>query len=102
MKPVMISIKKNADDIYQIGTEFIGLGNFKKLPNTPAAMGEMMKETFPEVIQSTRLTGLYSEDKTSIHLLENQQARSFSDASPGTFIPEYTLWCMRLRHAILK
>ena len=39
--------QKNADSIYQLGTEFIGLGNFKKLPNTPAAMGEMMKECFP-------------------------------------------------------
>ena len=30
--------QKNADNIYQVGTEFKGLGNIKKLPNTPAAM----------------------------------------------------------------
>ncbi len=56
--------QKNADNIYQLGTEFIGLGNFKKLPNTPAAMGEMMKQSFPEIKQTTRLIRLFSEDKT--------------------------------------
>ena len=56
--------QKNADNIYQLGTEFIGLGNFKKLPNTPAAMGEMMKQSFPEIEQTTRLATLFAEDKT--------------------------------------
>jgi putative ABC transport system permease protein len=56
--------QKNADNIYQLGTEFIGLGNFKKLPNTPAAVGEMMKQSFPEIKQTTRLTRLFAEDKT--------------------------------------
>lgn len=56
--------QKNADNIYQLGTEFTGLGNFKKLPNTPAAMGEMMKDAFPEIEQTTRLMPLFSEDKT--------------------------------------
>ncbi len=56
--------QKNADNIYQVGTQFIGLGNFKKLPNTPAAMGEMLKQNFPEIQQTTRLTRLFSEDKT--------------------------------------
>src|SRR5690242_19644216 len=56
--------QKNADNIYQLGTEFVGLGNFKKLPNTPAAMGGMMQDAFPEIKQVARLTGLYAEDKT--------------------------------------
>src|SRR5256885_5762050 len=56
--------QKNGQNIYQLGTEFIGLGNFKKLPNTPAAMGEMMKQSFPEIQQTTRLIRLFSEDKT--------------------------------------
>jgi len=56
--------QKNAANIYQLGTEFVGLGNFKKLPNTPAPMAEMMKANFPEIKQTTRVTALYGEDKT--------------------------------------
>ncbi|MEO8852945.1 MAG: ABC transporter permease, partial [Ginsengibacter sp.] len=63
--------QKNADRIYQVGTEFQGLGNFKKLPNTPAAMGEIMKEVFPEIQQTTRLARLYNEDKTLLQYRES-------------------------------
>ncbi len=58
------SYQKHAGQIYQLGTEFVKLGNFQKLPNTPAAMGEMMKKEFPEIEQTARLAPLYSEDKT--------------------------------------
>lgn len=57
---------KNASTIYQVGTEFIGLGNALKLPNTPAAMGEHMMETFPEIQRITRLGSFYGEDKTAL------------------------------------
>ena len=56
--------QKNGDNIYQLGTEFVNIGNFSKLPNTPAAMGETMKHVFPEIDQTTRLAPLFSEDKT--------------------------------------
>lgn len=56
--------QKNAADIYQLGTEFIGLGNFQKLATTPAAMGEIMKNVFPEIEQTTRLAPLFSDNKT--------------------------------------
>ena len=70
--------QKNANNIYQLGTEFIGLGNFKKLPNTPAAMGEMMKNVFPEIEQTTRLASLYAEDKTLLQYNEkNGASKSF-------------------------
>src|SRR5690242_3827761 len=62
--------QKNADNIYQLGTEFIGLGNFKKMPNTPAAMGETMKAVLPGIEQTTRLAPLYSEDKTLLQYNE--------------------------------
>src|SRR5690242_2378022 len=62
--------QKNADNIYQVGTEFEGLGNFKKLPNTPAALGEMMKQVLPGIEQTTRLAALYSEDKTLLQYNE--------------------------------
>ena len=54
----------NGDNIYQLGTEFVNIGNFSKLPNTPAAMGETMKHVFPEINLTTRLAPLFSEDKT--------------------------------------
>jgi putative ABC transport system permease protein len=62
--------QKNAGNIYQLGTEFKGLGNFKKLPNTPAGMGETMKAVFPEIEQTTRLASLFSEDKTLLQYNE--------------------------------
>ena len=65
--------QKNAANIYQVGTEFIGLGNFKKLPNTPAAMGEIMHQQFPEIEQTTRLVKLFAENKT---LIQYQQSAS--------------------------
>ena len=70
--------QKNADNIYQLGTEFVGLGNFKKLPNTPAAMAEMMQQSFPEIEQATRLAPLYAEDKTLLQFhVTNNDVKSF-------------------------
>ncbi|MEP6681989.1 MAG: ABC transporter permease [Parafilimonas sp.] len=70
--------QKNADNIYQLGTEFIGLGNFKKLPNTPAAMSEMMQQSFPEIQRAARLAPLYAEDKTLLQVhITNDDVKSF-------------------------
>ena len=87
--------QKNADNIYQLGTEFIGLGNFKKLPNTPAAMGETMKNVFPEIEQTTRLAGLFSEDKTLLQFNEpNGSSKSFYETkgflADSTFFRMFT------------
>jgi len=87
--------QKNADSIYQLGTEFTGLGNFKKLPNTPAAMGEMMKDVFPEIKQTTRLGALYSEDKTLLQYNKNgNAAKSFYESkgylADSTFFRMFT------------
>lgn len=87
--------QKNADNIYQVGTEFIGLGNFKKLPNTPAAMGEMMKQSFPEIQQTARLTRLFSEDKTLLQYTPNSgQIKSFYETkglmADSTFFSIFT------------
>ncbi|MFT4152879.1 ABC transporter permease [Parafilimonas sp.] len=69
---------KNAGNIYQVGSEFTGLGNFKKLPNTPAALGETMQHVFPEIEQTTRIARLYSEDKTLLQYNEgNGAVKSF-------------------------
>jgi putative ABC transport system permease protein len=70
--------QKNADNIYQVGTDFIGLGNFKKQPTTPAAMGEIMKSVFPEIQQTTRLVRLFAEDKTLLQYTpQNDAVKSF-------------------------
>jgi putative ABC transport system permease protein len=87
--------QKNADNIYQLGTEFTGLGNFKKLPNTPAAMGETMKNVFPEIEQTTRLAGLFSEDKTLMQYNEpNGASKSFYETrgflADSTFFRMFT------------
>jgi putative ABC transport system permease protein len=85
--------QKNADNIYQLGTEFTGLGNFKKLPNTPAAMGETMKNVFPEIEQTTRLAGLFSEDKTLMQYNEpNGASKSFYET--GGFLADSTFFRM--------
>src|ERR1700722_3291976 len=68
----------NGDNIYQLGTEFIGIGNFSKLPNTPAAMARTMQNVFPEIKQTTRLARLFSEDKTLLQYnSKNGEAKSF-------------------------
>ncbi|MGN6534049.1 MAG: ABC transporter permease, partial [Ginsengibacter sp.] len=87
--------QKNADDIYQVGTEFIGLGNFKKLPHTPAAMGERLKQNFPEIQQTTRLSKLFSEDKTLLQYTPGGgQTKSFYESkglmADSTFFRMFT------------
>jgi putative ABC transport system permease protein len=70
--------QKNADNIYQVGTDFIGIGNFKKQPNTPAAMGEIMKSVFPQIQQTVRMVRLFAEDKTLLQYTpQNGTVKSF-------------------------
>src|SRR3954451_12811250 len=87
--------QKNADNIYQLGTEFIGLGNFKKFPNTSAGMGETMKAVFPEIEQTTRLAPLFSEDKTLLQYNKNAgEQKSFYETkgylADSTFFRMFT------------
>ncbi len=91
--------QKNADNIYQLGTEFIGLGNFKKLPNTPAGMGETMKAVFPEIEQTTRLAPLYSEDKTLLQYNEKSGASKSFYETKG-FLADSTFFRMFTYHFI--
>lgn len=86
---------ENADNIYQVGTEFKGLGNFKKLPNTPAALGEMMKQVFPEIQQTTRFMRLFNEDKTLLQYSPQSDAiKSFYETkgyvADSTFFRMFT------------
>lgn len=87
--------QKNADNIYQVDTEFKGLGNFKKVPNTPAALGEIMKSVFPEIQQTTRLVRLFAEDKTLLQYTpQNNAVKSFYETkgylADSTFFRMFT------------
>lgn len=66
---------KNADNLYQLGTLFITPGEEVKPENwkatTPPPMGQMMKQEFPEIQETTRLLGLFAEDKTLLQYKEN-------------------------------
>lgn len=69
---------ENADNLHQLATTFVLQGEENKLPNTPAAMGAIMKQDFPEIKETTRLAGLFAEDKTLLEYTEkNGQVRSF-------------------------
>ena len=91
--------QKNADNIYQLGTQFIGLGNFKKMPNTPAAMGGMMKDAFPEVVRTARLAPLYSEDKTLLQYNEKNGNEKSLYETKG-FLADSTFFRMFTYHFI--
>src|SRR6185312_14125571 len=87
--------QKNADNIYQVGTDFIGIGNFKKQPNTPAAMGEIMKSVFPQIQQTARLVRLFNEDKTLLQYTpQNDAIKSFYETkgyvADSTFFRMFT------------
>ncbi|MEO6491176.1 MAG: FtsX-like permease family protein [Ferruginibacter sp.] len=54
----------DSDRIYQLGTTFLNSGEVHSSANTPAPMGIMMKQQFPEIEESVRLLSLFGEDKT--------------------------------------
>ena len=56
---------RNLDRLYQLGTIFLKKGaKPDKSANTPAPMAQAMKQEFPEVEASTRIMGLFADDKT--------------------------------------
>jgi putative ABC transport system permease protein len=87
--------QKNADDIYQVGTTFIMQGQEQKMAGTPAPMVAAMQQEFPEVQQTTRLMGLFSEDKTLLQYHEkNGDTKSFYESkgylADSTFFKMFT------------
>ncbi|MDE3212777.1 MAG: ABC transporter permease, partial [Bacteroidota bacterium] len=91
--------QKNAENIYLLGTEFVGLGNFNKMATTPAAMGETMKQVFPEIESTARLAPLYAEDKTLLQYDEgNGQTKSFYEIKG--FLADSTFFRMFTYHFI--
>ncbi|MDE3182367.1 MAG: ABC transporter permease [Bacteroidota bacterium] len=87
--------QKNADDIYQVGTTFIMQGQENKTPNTPAPLVAAMQQEFPEVEQTTRLMGMFAEDKTLLQYHEkNGDTKSFYETkgylADSTFFRMFT------------
>jgi putative ABC transport system permease protein len=58
------SYHKNLSDLYQLGTTFVKNGKDDPMAATPAPMAKAMQQEFPEIQETTRLLGLFSEDKT--------------------------------------
>jgi putative ABC transport system permease protein len=81
----------DGDRIYQLGTTFVRQKGEKLMPNTPAPMASTMQQEFPEIEETTRLLGLFAEDKTLLRYNENNNAAvSFYEtkgylADPGFF-----------------
>ncbi|HEV7620362.1 MAG TPA: ABC transporter permease [Flavisolibacter sp.] len=84
--------QKNAANLYQVGTVFVKGEKEHRTANTPSPMGSAMKQEFPEIMESTRLLGLFVEDKTLIRYASNDLAtpKSFYEdkgymTDPGFF-----------------
>ena len=61
------SYHKNLPRLYQVGTTFIKNGKpDDHRANTPAGMGRIMQQEFPEIVKTARLMGTFAEDKTLI------------------------------------
>jgi putative ABC transport system permease protein len=58
------SYHKNANRVYQLGTNFIKEGKEDRMANTPAPMARAMQMEFPEIEKTTRLLKTFSDDKT--------------------------------------
>ncbi len=55
---------KNVEQLYQVGTVFVREDGEQKAPSTPGALAKAMRDEFPEVVNTTRLAGLFVDDKT--------------------------------------
>ncbi|MES2372818.1 MAG: ABC transporter permease [Bacteroidota bacterium] len=64
----------DAERIYQLGTTFVRQKEEKNTANVPAPMASTMQQEFPEIEETTRLLGLFAEDKTLLRYNENNNA----------------------------
>jgi putative ABC transport system permease protein len=73
------SYHKNINNLYQVGTTFVKSGEKDDPePTTPAPMSAALKHDFPEIIESTRLLGLFEDDKTLLQYNQpDGQSKSF-------------------------
>ncbi|MBK8496248.1 MAG: ABC transporter permease [Chitinophagaceae bacterium] len=91
--------QQHGDQIYQVATTFIQQGKETKMPNTPAPLAMAMQQEFPEVEQSTRLMGLFAEDKTLLQYKERISGR-MATTLPTTIC--FSATCRLSQAVILK
>jgi putative ABC transport system permease protein len=73
---------KNVNRIYQIGTTFVKEGKEDRTGVTPAPLGRMMQQVFPEIESTTRLLKAFSDDKTLLQYnLPSGEKKSFYETS---------------------
>ena len=73
---------KNADLVYQLGTNFIREGKEDRSANTPAPMARAMQMEFPEIQAATRLLKTFADDKTLIqYTTASGDTRSFYETN---------------------
>jgi len=69
---------KHIDQLYQLGTTFVGDGKETSTPNTPAPMAAALQKEYPEITATARLMPLFAEDKTLLQYSPgNEEPRSF-------------------------
>jgi putative ABC transport system permease protein len=69
---------KNINQLYQLGTIFVGEDKEDRTPNTPAPMAAAMKQEFPEIDETARIMVLFAEDKTLLQYRDgNGEPKSF-------------------------
>jgi putative ABC transport system permease protein len=89
------SFQQNANNIYQEGTTFIQQGKETNRPNTPAPIAHAMQMDFPEIKMTTRLLGLFAEDKTLLSYIDKSgDSKSFYETrgylADSTFFRMFT------------
>lgn len=86
--------QQKKDELYQVGTTFILQGKEMSLPNTPAAMGQTMQHEFPEIVQTTRLAGLFSDSKTLLQYRNDASGQTKSFYEPDGYLADSTFFRM--------
>src|SRR6188474_745175 len=73
---------KNANSIYQLGTNFVKEGKEDRTANTPSPMAKAMQMVFPEIEKSTRLLKTFSDDKTLLQYTgKDGKVKSFNETN---------------------
>jgi len=86
--------QQKKDVLYQVGTTFILQGQEKPMAVTPAAMGQTMQHEFPEIEQSTRLVGLFSDSKTLLQYRDKNGGEPKSFYEPHGYMADSTFFRM--------
>ncbi|MGB8191613.1 MAG: ABC transporter permease, partial [Chitinophagaceae bacterium] len=68
---------KSGSRLYQLGTTSIQEGKEDRYATTPAPIGPMMQQSFPEIESTVRLMAAFQDDKTLLQYKDNNNVSSF-------------------------